>query len=135
MDFYKKIQSDIHYLTAKEIAQILGIYNQKNEVDANFVRKYFNYYLPDNTDEIYYSSRNLTRVYPFQDNEDYFNVFVKLIKEVFDSTYLAKGFWSNTIIVVNNKEYELQINLDEFRITYKIIYEKLLKKENLSDIL
>lgn len=135
MDFYKKIQSDIHYLTAKEIAQILGIYNQKNEVDANFVRKYFNYYLPDNTDEIYYSSRNLTRVYPFQDNEDYFNVFVKLIKEVFDSTYLAKGFWSNTIIVINNKEYELQINLDEFRITYKIIYQKLLKKENLSDIL
>lgn len=135
MDFYKKIQSDIHYLTAKEIAQILGIYNQKNEVDANFVRKYFNYYLPDNTDEIYYSDRNLTRVYPFQDNEDYFNVFVKLIKEVFDSTYLAKGFWSNTIIVVNNKEYELQINLDEFRITYKIIYKKLLKKENLSDIL
>lgn len=135
MDFYKKIQSDIHYLTAKEIAQILGIYNQKNEVDANFVRKYFNYYLPDNVDEIYYSGRNLTKVYPFQDNEDYFNVFVKLIKEVFDSTYLAKGFWSNTIIVVNNKEYELQINLDEFRITYKIIYEKLLKKENLSDIL
>lgn len=135
MDFYKKIKSDIHYLTAKEIAQNLGIYNTKFEVDANFVRKYFSYYLPDNTDEIYYSGRNLTRVYPFQDNEDYFNVFVKLIKEIFDSTYLAKGFWSNTIIVVNNKEYELQINLDEFRITYKIIYEKLLKKENLSDIL
>ena len=100
-----------------------------------FRRKYFSYYLPDNAEELYYSGRNLTKVYPIQDNEDYFNVFIRLIKEVFDSTYLAKGFWSNTIIVVNNKEYELQINLDEFRITYKIIYEKLLKKENLSDIL
>ena len=135
MDFYKKIKSDIHYLTAKEIAQNLGIYNTKFEVDANFVRKYFSYYLPDNIEELYYSGRNLTKVYPIQDNEDYFNVFIKLIKEVFDSTYLAKGFWSSTIIVVNNKEYELQINLDEFRVTYKIIYEKLLKKENLSDIL
>lgn len=135
MDFYKKIKSDIHYLTAKEIAQNLGIYNLKFEVDANFVRKYFNYYLPDNVEELYYSGRNLTKVYPLQDNEDYFNVFIKLIKEIFDSTFLAKGFWSNTIIVVDNKEYELQINLDEFRITYKIIYEKLLKKENFSDIL
>lgn len=135
MDFYKKIKSDIHYLTAKEIAQNLGIYNTKFEVDANFVRKYFSYYLPDNAEEIYYSGRNLTKVYPIQDNEDYFNVFIHLIKEVFDSTYLAKGFWSSTIIVVNDKEYELQINLDEFRVTYKIIYNKLLKKENLSDML
>lgn len=135
MDFYKKIKSDIHYLTAKEITQILGIYDTKFELNTNFVRKYFSCYLPDNVEEIYYSGRNLTKVYPFQDNEEYFNVFIKLIKEIFDSTYLAKGFWSSTIIVVNNKEYELQINLDEFRITYKIIYEKLLKKENLSDIL
>lgn len=135
MDFYKKIKSDIHYLTAKEITQNLGIYNTKFELDVNFVRKYFSYYLPDNAEELYYSGRNLTKVYPIQDNEDYFNVFIRLIKEVFDSTYLAKGFWSSTIIVVNNKEYELQINLDEFRIIYKIIYEKLLKKENLSDIL
>lgn len=135
MDFYKKIKSEIHYLTAKEITQILGVYDTKFELNTNFIRKYFNYYLPDNVEEIYYSGRNLTRVYPFQNNEDYFNVFIKLIKEIFDSTYLAKGFWSSTIIVVNNKEYELQINLDEFRITYQIIYEKLLKKENLSDIL
>lgn len=135
MDFYKKIKSDIHYLTAKEIAQNLGIYNQKYEVDVNFVRKYFSYYLPNSAEELYYSGRNLTKVYPLQDNEDYFNVFIKLIKEVFDSTYLAKGFWSSTIIVVNNKEYELQINLDEFRITYKLIYEKLLQNKSLSDIL
>lgn len=135
MDFYKKIKSDIHYLTAKEIAQNLGIYNQKYEVDVNFVRKYFSYYLPNNAEELYYSGRNLTKVYQLQDNEDYFNVFIKLIKEVFDSTYLAKGFWSSTIIVVNNKEYELQINLDEFRITYKLIYEKLLQNKSLSDIL
>ena len=135
MDFYKKIKSDIHYLTAKEIAQNLGIYNTKFELNVNFVRKYFSYYLPDNAEELYYSGRNLTKVYPIQDNEDYFNVFIRLIKEIFDSTYLAKGFWSSTIIVVNNKEYELQINLDEFRVTYKIIYKKLLKKENLSDIL
>lgn len=135
MDFYKKIKSDIHYLTAKEIAQNLGIYNQKYKVDANFVRKYFSYYLPDSAEELYYSGRNLTKVYPLQDNEDYFNVFIKLIKEVFDSTYLAKGFWSSTIIVVNDKEYELQINLDEFRIAYKLIYEKLLQNKSLSDIL
>lgn len=38
MDFYKKIKSDIHYLTAKEIAQNLGIYDTKFELNTNFIK-------------------------------------------------------------------------------------------------
>ena len=40
MKYYLEIESDIHHPTAKEIAEIIGIYNISNQPHAMFVRAY-----------------------------------------------------------------------------------------------
>ena len=40
MKYYLEIESDIHHPTAKEIAEIIGIYNVSNQPHAMFVRAY-----------------------------------------------------------------------------------------------
>lgn len=40
MKYYLEIESDIHHPTAKEIAEIIGIYNISNQPHSMFVRAY-----------------------------------------------------------------------------------------------
>lgn len=40
MKYYLEIESDIYHPTAKEIAEIIGIYNVSNQPHAMFVRAY-----------------------------------------------------------------------------------------------
>ena len=40
MKYYLEVESDIHHPTAKEIAEIIGIYNVSNQPHAMFVRAY-----------------------------------------------------------------------------------------------
>lgn len=40
MKYYLELESDIHHPTAKEIAEIIGIYNISNQPHAMFVRAY-----------------------------------------------------------------------------------------------
>ena len=40
MKYYLEVESDIHHPTAKEIAEIIGIYNISNQPHAMFVRAY-----------------------------------------------------------------------------------------------
>ena len=40
MKYYLEIESDIHHPTAKEIAEIIGIYNMSDQPHAMFVRTY-----------------------------------------------------------------------------------------------
>ena len=40
MKYYLEVESDIHHPTAKEIAEIIGIYNISNQPHATFVRAY-----------------------------------------------------------------------------------------------
>lgn len=40
MKYYFEVESDIHHPTAKEIAEIIGIYNMSNQPHAMFVRAY-----------------------------------------------------------------------------------------------
>ena len=40
MKYYLEVESDIHHPTAKEIAEIIGIYNVSNQPYAMFVRAY-----------------------------------------------------------------------------------------------
>lgn len=40
MKYYLEVESDVHHPTAKEIAEIIGIYNISNQPHAMFVRAY-----------------------------------------------------------------------------------------------
>ena len=40
MKYYLEVESDVHHPTAKEIAEIIGIYNMSNQPHAMFVRAY-----------------------------------------------------------------------------------------------
>jgi len=40
MKYYLEVESDIHHPTAKEIAEIIGIYNMSDQPHAMFVRAY-----------------------------------------------------------------------------------------------
>ena len=121
MDFFKKVHSDIHYLTAKEIAQSLGIFNRKNEYDESFIRKYFNHYLKDDSQQLYFVGKHLVRVYPFQDDSAYLQVFLRLLQEISDATYILDSLrGTDIIIVVDDKEYYLRIDIKQFRQMYNM---------------
>lgn len=121
MDFFKRVYSNIHYLTAKEIAQSLGIFNRKNEYDANFVRKYFNHYLKNDVQELYFAGKHLVRVYPFQDDSEYLKVFLRLLQEISDATYILDSLrGTDIIIVVDDKEYYLRVDVKQFRQLYNM---------------
>lgn len=40
MKYYLEVESDVHHPTAKEIAEIIGIYNMSDQPHAMFVRAY-----------------------------------------------------------------------------------------------
>lgn len=40
MKYYLEVESNVHHPTAKEIAEIIGIYNMSNQPHAMFVRAY-----------------------------------------------------------------------------------------------
>lgn len=40
MKYYLEVESDVHHPTAKEIAEVIGIYNISNQPHAMFVRAY-----------------------------------------------------------------------------------------------
>ena len=40
MKYYLEVESDVHHPTAKEIAEIIGIYNMSDQPHARFVRAY-----------------------------------------------------------------------------------------------